>query len=365
MRKKSLPALLLAFVLLLSLAPSALAEEPELYTVEVEGSFDQTGAREMLAMVNKLRTGEDAWQLNENGERVYLTDLGELQYSYALEEIAMQRAIEVALSFDHARPNGEMYYSCIASDGTETYGENIAAGRGMMTTAAEAFESWCETDEPYEGQGHRRNMLEGGFHSIGIAHVVYEGTHYWVQEFSWLAELGTPCAAPDGKRLCTVDISKDWVTGYGTAMPEQTELSLTVGESIAAPQAGSELTIYEAWYSKPPMAWILPDWQSGDESIAKVENGRVTALAPGETSLTASAFGGQELCVAVKVSGGGNAGIDLNGDGKLNSGDLLLLRLYLLGKDTDLDGALADLNGDGAVNILDLVRLRKTLAFMD
>ena len=35
-------------------------------------------------------------------------------------------------------------------------GENIAAAQ---TTAAEANLGWREDDEPYAGQGHRRNML--------------------------------------------------------------------------------------------------------------------------------------------------------------------------------------------------------------
>lgn len=364
MKMKPLVSLLMALLLVLSLTTGALAEEPESYTVEVEGTFDQTGARSMLAMVNGLRTGEDAWQLDENEERVELPGLGELNYSYALEEIAMQRAIEVALSFSHARPNGGSCYTCIATDGTRTWGENIAAGYYSLSTAAEAFESWCETNEPYSGQGHRRNMLMDGFQSIGIAHVIYGETNYWVQEFSWYDVPGTACAAPDETRLCTVEISKDWVKSYGEASLEPSELSLAGGETADAPRAGSALTIKNAWCSEPPVAWIMPDWQSADESIVKVENGVITAMAAGETALTATAFGGQELRVPVTVVGGSGTA-DLNGDGVLNSADLMLLRQYLVGNEETIDRTKADLNGDSTVDILDLVRLRKVLATMN
>ena len=217
MKAKRILSLLLALILCLSLAPAALAEETELYTVEIEVTFQQTDARSMLAMMNNMRTGEDAWQLDESENKVYLEGLGELQYSYALEAIAMQRAVEVALSHSHTRPNGERCFTCLASDGTRSWGENICCGWGMNTNAAQAFECWSETDEPYSGQGHRRNMLNGEFQTVGVAHVRYGGCDYWAQEFGYSAETGTACAADDSAQTRRVEVSSSQVTGYTAA----------------------------------------------------------------------------------------------------------------------------------------------------
>ena len=302
MKTTRILSLLLALILCLSLTPAALAEETEPYTVEIEVTFQQTDARSMLTMMNNMRTGEDAWQLDENEQRVELPGLGELQYSYALEEIAMQRAVEVALSHSHTRPNGENCYTCLASDGTRTWGENICCGWGMNTNAAQAFESWSETDKPYSGQGHRRNMLNRDFQTVGVAHVRYGGCDYWAQEFGYSAETGAACAANDSAQTRLVEVSSSQVTGYTAAELDPASLTLTAGETADAPQAGAALTISGAFYGIAPTAWVTPDWRSADESVATVADGVVTAVGAGETSLSATVFNGQELSVPVTVN---------------------------------------------------------------
>ena len=302
MKGKRLLSLLLVLLLVLSLMPVSLAEEEqELYVAEVEGTYGQSGARSMLAMVNALRTGEDAWYWDEdNTNKVVLSGLAELQYSYALEEIAMQRAIEVALSFSHTRPDGTSSFTCLATDGTRSWGENIAAG---YSDAQSVFVGWCETDEDYAGQGHRRNMLED-FAAIGIGHVVYNGTHYWVQEFSWDLELGTEVPACDNAQTHSVTLAPSRVASYGKAVLDPASQELQVGNTAPAPRAGAVMELVNAWQSMAPTGWFTPAWESSDPAVVTVADGLVTAACAGEASLTATVFGGQTVTVPVTVTGG-------------------------------------------------------------
>ena len=59
------------------------------------------------------------------------------------------------------------------------------------------------------------------------------------------------------------------------------------------------------------------------------------------------------------------AGADVNGNGSVNTLDLIILRQYLAGWDVEPNMAAADVNGNGSVNTLDLIVLRQHLAGWD
>lgn len=153
----------------------------EQYQVELDVTYSQTEARTMLELVNAFRTSGDAWYYgkpNDEGfeEKVSVTGLQPLQYDYELEKVAMQRAAEIAIHFAHTRPDGTECWTAYEKVGSFGYkAENIAAGR---ITAAATFEQWKEENEPYAGQGHRRNMLSSSVTTFAIGHVVYDGYHF-------------------------------------------------------------------------------------------------------------------------------------------------------------------------------------------
>lgn len=130
-------------------------------TVNISVQYGQTEARTILGMINDMRTSStDAWYWNkDNTAKVKCSNLSTLTYNYDLERVAMKRAAEIALSFDHTRPNNEVCFSCFKEENVNdctAMGENIASGQ---TTAKSANTAWREDDEDYSGQGHRRNML--------------------------------------------------------------------------------------------------------------------------------------------------------------------------------------------------------------
>lgn len=144
--------------------------------------YGQTEGRKMFQMIKDFRNS-GAWYWNsDNSTKTYATGLNEVHYSYHLEAIAMLRAAEIAKSYSHTRPNGKKFSSAyeVGNLPYRSAGENIAMG---YTTAEAAFEAFREDDKPFGGQGHRRNMLYSDYAMVGIGHCVYNGTHFWVQEF--------------------------------------------------------------------------------------------------------------------------------------------------------------------------------------
>ena len=174
---RALLCLLLCAAMLGSLAVVAYAETA---TAKVTGQFRYTEARRMLTMINQFRTGSDAWYWNSDDKtKTVCSNLGELSYDYALEEIAMKRARELALYYSHTRPTGQDCFT-LSSDGVQSWGENIAYGQG---SAEEVFIDWREDNDSYLGQGHRRNMLNSSFNAVGFGCFYHKGVLYWAQEF--------------------------------------------------------------------------------------------------------------------------------------------------------------------------------------
>lgn len=160
------------------------AESLKEFTLNVR--YEQTEARKILPYVNSFRTGDDVWAWDSNNtNKVQYDNLNTLTYDYELERVAMQRAAEIAIYYSHTRPDGTTAFTAYTGTYSNSVrGENIAMGYGMYTNAESVFKGWREDDKDYDGQGHRRNMLGSSYRSIGVGHVVYNGAHYWVQEFS-------------------------------------------------------------------------------------------------------------------------------------------------------------------------------------
>ncbi len=170
----------------------------------VKGRYYQSDARKMLKKVNNFRTGKNAWYYKSEGsnEKVRLKHLSKLKYDYKLEEIAMRRAAEISVSFSHTRPNGKSCFS-LYPDGYYAMGENIAAGSSSYTST---FKMWQETNESYNFQGHRRNMLGSQYTSIGIACFEVKGRKYWVMELSSPKSSAKKKLAVDGERKVQVKV---------------------------------------------------------------------------------------------------------------------------------------------------------------
>ena len=259
----------------------------EIIPVNISVKYGQTEGRKIFDMINEMRTDSfDAWCWNEDNEtKTRYDNLNELAYDYDLERIATKRAAELALLFDHGRPNGESFFSIYEEEGI-TYraaGENIAMG---YRTAEAVNAAWREDGEPYNGQGHRRNMLNPKFNCVGIGHVYLDGCHYWVEEFAYRTSVNTTeTTANDSEQTMSLSVPKSKVTGLKVAF-DKTSYSLRTGESTEV-KLTAKLTVF----GSDTIVTDLPAISVNDPSIATYSNGKITGVAEGSTALTASLYG--------------------------------------------------------------------------
>ena len=297
-------AVLLALVLVLPVGPGTVrAADGEATETLLTVTFGQSEARRMLEMMNEFRTGDEAYYWNET-DTAYVSSQGApLTYSYALEEIAMQRAAETALDFAHTRPDGTRCFTALAADGTRSWGENIAAGTAS-SRAEDAFRQWREDDQPYAGQGHRRNMLKTDFQAVGIGHVVVGGIHYWAQEFGYAADTAPETDPADEERAVAVTIADSMRTGVGDPVVDTESVSVAEGEDTALPAVTIPVRLQDTWPGgRSVPVKVLTGWTSGDPSVADVDGQMVSGLKAGQTVLTGTVMG-KSVSVTVTVTGG-------------------------------------------------------------
>lgn len=266
---------------------------------QVPVTYGQTEARKMIDMINDFRESDaKCWNEDDSAEVAY-AGLQPLTYDYALEQAAMLRAAEIAVSFSHTRPDGTRCFTALSSLPLYTWGENIAAGQA---TAQSAFVSWREDSEKYAGQGHRRNMLSSDFASVGIGHVVFNGIHYWVQNFGSPNTGTAATAAADGARTVSVAID-DATISQKALKPSATSLAVTAGKSVALPSVSLSLTVRDRWPSSPlTLAASNPVWTSSNSSVAAISGNTVVGKKAGTATLTVKANGLQAtVSVTVKA----------------------------------------------------------------
>ena len=298
--KQRCSVLMVMMIILTSLHFGELEVAAATQPVKIQVTYGQTEARAMLADINAFRTSDTeawCWDKTDSKKESYLTT--ELQYDYELERVAMVRAAEIALSYDHTRPNGTSCFTAYSS-GYRTRGENIAAG---YSSAAAVFNGWKEENEPYGGQGHRRNMLSANFKAVGIGHVVYQGCHYWVQEFGDTIMDAAGSAATDGTQIVDVDVAPSYITAVKTNL---NDVSLKVGEKATAADFSLALNVKNQWgYQKDCVIENICTAKIEDETIASLSDDAViTGLKAGTTKIWISNPFGDDFYRTITVTEG-------------------------------------------------------------
>lgn len=162
---KRLVTLALAFAVVLGMAIPASAAAEKSFSVELKDGSTQTvsvythpsTAKMVLDLVNTERTK---------------AGLNKVTWEPALAKAAEQRAAELTVLRSHTRPSGKKW-STVSS---LAKGENVAGG--ALYSAKETVDGWMNS------KGHRENILEPRFTTMGVAVVEEEnGLYHWAQLF--------------------------------------------------------------------------------------------------------------------------------------------------------------------------------------
>ena len=119
-------------------------------------------ASQVVALVNAERTKQG---------------LSALTIDTKVQQAALVRAKESTQSFSHTRPNGSSFSTALTEAGVSyrTAGENIAYGQ---STPQQVMNAWMNSS------GHRANILNANYTTIGVGYTVINGTAYWAQLFT-------------------------------------------------------------------------------------------------------------------------------------------------------------------------------------
>ena len=275
--------------------PFNVKAETETTPVSISVKYGQTEARTILDMINEARTDSNyAWYWNKDDTtKTYCENLQPLQYDYDLERAAMQRAAEIAVIYDHRRPDDRDTFTVYGENSVTSYtrmGENIAAG---YETAASVNYGWREDDEPYGGQGHRRNMLSDKFNCVGIGHVYYGGTDYWVENFAYRKEVNTTAVSVnETEKTLTIPVVTSKITKFDITFNKE-EYSLKTGESTSFSISNPEIVVDGHWgYSTYIPVTDTPDLTIDDPAVATLsDTGIINGISEGDTTISASLYG--------------------------------------------------------------------------
>lgn len=251
----------------------------------IEGDFDYDEAKLQKELVNQERAA--------NGSPTLVMDKD-------LQAAAMQRAAELALYYDHTRPNNTSCFTVIDS----ARAENIAMGiYGSAGSAEDVTELWMNSS------GHRANILDKGYTTIGVGCFRISSVAYWCQLFG--TGNGSETFAGSGVQAgdAKVDYSYDFVSlegsGFNLNMAQETPEPLKPSETYEL----SVGIINAGWTGSrgiyAPTANRGYTWTSSDTSAFTVKNG-IVSVSPGAqagdiATITATSPGGKSWSKAFIV----------------------------------------------------------------
>ena len=294
-------------------------------TLNISGTQNYTYASQVITLLNEQRVN--------NG-------LSPLTADSTLTAAAMQRAAETVIYFSHTRPNGSRCFT--AFDGGWR-GENIAAGQADPD---EVITGWMNST------GHRKNILEANYTSVGVGCFNYKGINFWVQCFSDITADGS-VRTETASATAAVSASTDYINMSGklaentfssagettiftvsnnnvgwtyiTATVDSSSFNYSSSSSAAKVDSAGNVTV-----AGGGTAIITAATKKGSLSVSDTLTSTAPSLTPSITSITAGS-GKVDLSWS-SVSGAANYAVYYTANGKwYNAGTTTALKMTVSG----------------------------------
>ena len=273
----------LAFVFALQFAPET-AEAATIQT-EVSGTEHYGMAWEILDLVNAERAKES---------------LPALTMHPSILNYAMLRAAECVVLFSHTRPDGTSALHAPTMPAGRR-GENIAA---WQTSAAAVVTSWMNS------AGHKANIMDPGFVSIGIGVYQSGGRYYYTQLFSNASATAPPRSAAQTAKThpVEIDVTAARVKVKAVATPNY---ALNLGDTKPVNLPKIYLEIYDAALLTPwaqvevdatDLAYTIDNSSIATIAGANLKTANLQAVGVGNTTLDIFVAGAPSKAVTFGIT---------------------------------------------------------------
>lgn len=239
-----------------------------LQNISITGTAKYSYAYKVLDLVNAQRKAAGVQELSMDKD---------------LLDCAMKRADEIAVLYSHTRPDG----STIFEMNDKIYGENIAVG---YSSAADVMSGWMSSI------GHKANILDEDYTTIGIGCFVINGICYWVQNFginTTVSAVTKPAdkTVTDTINIATGEFSEGTISTdiiWGETETYHYTLGISLADKIKYKKSSKAyLTIANTGYPVAVKINNTGTWSSSKTNVASVNGGTVTGVDNGSATITA------------------------------------------------------------------------------
>lgn len=270
-------------------------------TKNVSGKYLYQSKTVLLNRINAIRKeacDEGVLDPRDKSRRLTPSDYVPIKWSKSMEEICKTRAVELTQNWGHTRPNGENPWSVKASDGSESYAENIAYNFDEDSALLTGIKQFYEEKKDWVNQtgkttGHYTSLINPNYQYTALAGFQENGSQrcYVANEFAYSDTSGDAQITTKTTAVTVpVEITAVDMTGL-TVSP--TSKTITAGDTL-------QLTAKKQPDNTTDETTVK--WSSSNASVATVDsNGKVTAKAAGTATITASC-GNYSATTAVTVN---------------------------------------------------------------